>query len=230
MRAHLQSLIGERSQTHSFHMNDAVLILQWAFSLNELSACDDQPLTFIQIRRNDDIGNSCLVFHRQEDEAHRWSGALPRNDHPCSLHIVAVFECPQIFGGRYPVPAECIPAICHRVLSNRQPCPCVIRDEAFFGGHLLQGEARGLLAENMTLVSEQRSFHFPGSLYLPKRITTMFDSIETVQGTHPSENREFFPIQRGDSRDEILSRAECTRISPRFDQCLRSLVPPAAGL
>jgi hypothetical protein len=36
----------------------------------------------------------------------------------------------------------------------------------------------------------------------------MFDSIETVQGTHPSENSEFVPIQRGDARGQIFSRVK----------------------
>ena len=46
----------------SFHVDYAVLNLQCAFYLKKAATRNDDALPLKQIRRNDDVGNSCFVF------------------------------------------------------------------------------------------------------------------------------------------------------------------------
>jgi hypothetical protein len=49
-------------------MNYAVLILESTFHQQEFASRYDQTIAFIEVRRNNHIGDSSLVFHRDEDE------------------------------------------------------------------------------------------------------------------------------------------------------------------
>src|SRR6202050_1619064 len=80
MGMEVQGLIGKCSKARCLYMKDAILILQWTFGKDELAACDNQPLAFIESRRHDNVGDAGLVFHRQEDKAHGCAGSLPSDD------------------------------------------------------------------------------------------------------------------------------------------------------
>src|SRR6266702_2777597 len=115
MRTDLQRLIRESSEMRGFHMNDAVLILQWTFGKDELAACDDQPLPFVKVGRYDDVGDAGLVFHRQEDEPHGRPRTLPGDHAARRPYKLTVPAGAQLFGGKNSFPPQLVPAIRHRM-------------------------------------------------------------------------------------------------------------------
>ena len=87
-------------------MNHAILILQRAFCKDELAACDDQALPFIQIGCDDDIGDAGFVLHRKKDEPLGCAGPLPCDDAACGPHKFTIFTSSQFLRGKNALPAQ----------------------------------------------------------------------------------------------------------------------------
>ena len=76
MRPHFQRAIRKSGQPSGLHMNHIVLILKWTFDQKELAARHHKPVAFVEIRRDDDVGNAGLILHRNEDKALRCAWPL----------------------------------------------------------------------------------------------------------------------------------------------------------
>src|ERR1700721_2941019 len=104
-------------------MNDTVLVLQWSFRQDEFGAGDDQPLSLIEIRRDDDIGNARLLFHRKEDESFGGTGTLPCNDTSGDPYKLTVSVSPQFLRRKNSLHTELLPRHARGGLSMVNPVP-----------------------------------------------------------------------------------------------------------
>ena len=77
---HLQCLIEHRAQANGLHVDHAILILQRTFRYDEFASRHYQALPLIEVRRHDDIRDSGLIFHRDEDETLGSTRTLPCDD------------------------------------------------------------------------------------------------------------------------------------------------------
>src|SRR6185437_16988454 len=113
MRPDLQRQICERLEARRFHVNHSVLILQGAFSDDELAPRHHQPVPLVQVWRDNYIGNAGLILHGNKDETTRSTGTLAGNDTSCSAHEAAVGYVLQLVGREDAVAPQLMSSISH---------------------------------------------------------------------------------------------------------------------
>src|ERR1035437_2794361 len=94
-------------------MNHAILVLQHALRQKKLAANNDHALPFIEIGRNDNIRNSGLVFHREEDKAFGGARTLARNHAPRRAYKFPVLAAPEFFCGKHTLLPQLVPPVMH---------------------------------------------------------------------------------------------------------------------
>ena len=70
----------DRSDVKCLHVYDAILYLQSTLNVEEAVARDNNAVALKQVWRDDDVGDSSLIFQREKDEALGCSRSLTGDD------------------------------------------------------------------------------------------------------------------------------------------------------
>lgn len=116
----MKTVVLERidEQTHRLHVNHTILVLQRTFCKNELAPGHNESLSFVQIGRHYEVGDSGLVLHGQEDEAHRRTGTLPRNHATHSSDVVTICGISQFICRQNLLPSQIASPVGHGVFPD----------------------------------------------------------------------------------------------------------------
>src|SRR5665213_4009237 len=96
-------------------MHNAVLILELAVNLEELSSRHQDALAFVELGMDDDVGDAGFVFHGQEDEAQGRAGTLTGYDRTGGTDSLAVRLLLQFACGEDADALQLSTTISHRV-------------------------------------------------------------------------------------------------------------------
>src|SRR5215472_6788316 len=118
MRPDFQGTVRQSTQARRLYMNHIVLVLERALDEKELAACHYQPVTFIEVRCDDHVCNSRLIFHGDEDEAFGSARSLPRNNATGCTYKFAILASSQFLCRENVISAEFCAAIMHRVFAD----------------------------------------------------------------------------------------------------------------
>ena len=202
VRPNLDGIICKGYKAHGFHMDDVVLILQWPFDQQEAAAGDGDHIPLIKVWRDDDVGDAGLVFHGEEDEAFRCSGALTGDDAACCADPLAIAAAAEICGGEDFLSAELFAAVGHGMAA---------------GG---EGSCAG----------EERAFGLAGALDLPEGIAAMADASDGIKGSDVGEEGDFFFVDGGDAECEVVDGGEGAVGFARGNDGFSDLLAEAAGV
>src|ERR1700744_5020956 len=156
--ANFEGAVGAGGKSHSFNVDDVVLILQGAFDQQEAAAGDEQAVAVVQVGSNDDIGDAGFVFHGDEDEAFSGARALAGDDASGGADVFAIAAGFQLLGREDVAAAQFGATVVHGMFANGKAGAGVVGDEALFDIHGIEGEGLGRLAKPLALLTEERAF------------------------------------------------------------------------
>src|SRR5581483_8829753 len=115
-------------QAHGFHVDDIVLILEGSFDEQEAAAGDGDHVAFVEVGRDDYVGDAGLVFHGNKDETLGCTRALTSDYASGGTDPLAVTMMVELFGGEDSLAAKSGSAVGHGVLPRGKSGAGVVGD------------------------------------------------------------------------------------------------------
>src|SRR5487761_463008 len=134
---------GQRLYAFHFDGNDVVLILQAPFNQQKLVMHNDGMILFEKLRRDDCIGDACLIFEAEKHKALCGSGPLARNDGSGEADVRAVRKMFELDSGANPAPPQIPAMVSQGMRTDGHARASKIRDQSFFDGHWRKRRAGG---------------------------------------------------------------------------------------
>src|ERR1041384_4752892 len=128
----------ERLYVAGFYRNHIVLVLQRSFNQEKRVAHQLMPVRFEELRRDDDVADTCLVLETQKHESLRGARSLT-NNHPSGyFDKSAVPHFPNVDCSQRLELLQLCAVISDRMFSDRHSRPAGISIHSLSQRHLLQ--------------------------------------------------------------------------------------------
>jgi hypothetical protein len=187
-------------------MDDIVDILQRAIKEKKLSLNDRGTVSLENIRCDDDVRDSGLVFEAEENETFCGSGALARDDATGDANSAAIGYVCEVARAKDSQGIQFLAAISHRVRADGHAGAPEICKESFFRCHDL--ERGGFVIGFYCL--QQGTGALSGAFYLPEGVTAMtgMGGVEEVQRSDFRKLDEFVLLKFGNTKDKVVDGSE----------------------